>query len=435
MSAPAQGQAPRAGGGDDPNPEDRLARAGLSRRTEPGDLAARWAVDSLGAPRLWELIRGSQPTAQESHAFSAHADRQRGVDPEDPEDVLPGRHRTHRLLESGLARWSTRKKESPPDLDLANAERMQGGFVIPGDQHWPRALGVLGEAEPLGLWWRGPGLPAWGREPSLSVVGTRDPSPYGTHITRQFTGQLAARGLCIVSGGAMGVDMVAHAAALDAREDSADDEAPLATVCVLAGGLDRLYPASNARLLKHIATTQLILGEYPPGSQPTRWRFLARNRLIAALSAGTLVIEGRWRSGSLSTAHHAAEQGRWVGAVPGPITASTSEGPHRLIREGSAELVTRSDEVLSALGWSHLGRNVQGTLDLGAPSPDQRPGDGLDEVEARLWESLPLSRSVEVNRLLGVAGVGAMEGLSALQRLRRKGMAQQKEDGSWRRVR
>lgn len=420
MSAQEAGREPGSGGSD-----ERVARAGLSRCIEPGDQAARWSLEALGAPRLWELLKGSAPTEQEHSDFAAVAEREMGVE---PDGTLTERQQTGRALLTGLKRWLPRAVDASPEQDLANAYQVHGGFLIPEDAHWPRALNVLGDAEPLGLWWRGPGLPAWGAEPSLSIVGTRDPSPYGVHITRQFTGQLASRGLCIVSGGAIGVDVLAHAAALDARDDGSTDPATLATVCVLAGGVDRLYPASNGRLLKHLATKQLILSEYPPGSQPTRWRFLARNRLIAALSAGTLVIEGRWRSGSLSTAHHAAELGRWVGAVPGPITASTSEGPHRLIREGSAELVTRGEDVLAALGW-----NVQGTLDLGDPDAERHPTDGLDEMEARLWESLPLSRAVEVNKLLGVAGVGAMEGLSALQRLRRKGMAEQREDGSWRR--
>lgn len=455
MSTQAEDRDPTAGGAGDPGAQERVARAGLSRCIEPGDQVGAWSLQALGAPRLWELLQGSEPTAQEHTAFTTVADQAIGVDPESRRSA---RDPASRLLQTGLQRWIPRVGRGSPEQDLANAYRVRGGFVIPGDVLWPRTLGVLGDAEPLGLWWRGPGLAAWGAQPSLSVVGTRDPSPYGVHLTRQFAGQLASRGLCIVSGGAIGVDALAHGAALDAREaahaETAQAEtAALATVCVLAGGIDRLYPASNARLLKHLATQQLILSEYPPGSAPTRWRFLARNRLIAALSAGTLVVEGRWRSGSLSTAHHAAELGRWVGAVPGPITASTSEGPHRLIRDGSAELVTSSEEVLSALGLSSLGlsalglsslslsahassgADAQGTLDLGAPGGDPRPGDGLDEIEGRLWESLPLSRSVEVNRLLGVAGVGAMEGLSALQRLRRKGLAEQREDGSWRRPR
>lgn len=390
-----------------PTQEEREARAGLSRCGEPGDAALATAVHALGAERVWELANGARPL---------DSDHQGAGD----------------TLAKGLARWRTRAASADPGRDLENAGRLDGGFVIPGDEGWPSALDDLGPERPLGLWWRGPGFAAlaelgrgpWGGSRMLSVVGTRDPSPYGLHVTGQLVTTLREHGVCILSGGALGVDVTAHRAALDTGAD-----AP-ATICVLAGGVDRLYPAANSAVLGVIARRHLILSEHPPGCAPTRWRFLARNRIIAALSAGTVVTEGRWRSGALNTAHHAAGLGRWVGAVPGPVTANTSEGPHRLLREVDAELVSNPEDVVQALGWTQAAPQPQ------LPLEEARGViDGLDPVEARLWEALPLHRAVELDRLLTAAGLAPAEALAGLQRLDAKGVVQETDPGCWRRSR
>jgi len=267
-------------------------------------------------------------------------------------------------------------------------------------------------------------------------VGTRDPTAYGLAATQQIVSALAAEGAGIVSGGALGIDAAAHRSALAAGS------ARPATVAVLAGGIDRLYPSSNAQLLAQIAREQLLVTEHPPGCAPTRWRFLSRNRLIAALAPGTLVTEARWRSGSLSTAHRAAELGRWVGAVPGPIAVATSDGCHRLVREGAAELITRAEDVIEALGWQQdavlPGADAWGEGgggDGAAGDASARQSDGLDDAELRVWEALPVSRGVSLDRLLSVAGLGPSEALAALQRLSHRGRVAQGAGGEWSRVR
>lgn len=414
---------------DGPTDQERLARAGLTRCVEPEDHLGAVVAEGLGVVRWWELIRGADPTAQEREAVEAAL------------ASVAGSGRPGDRLSSGLQRWRARADGADPAADLRNAERLGGGFLVPGDASWPERLHGLGPGEPLGLWWRGAGADSLAGRAVLAVVGTRDPTAYGVAATRQLVAPLVADGAVIVSGGALGIDAVAHQEALMGGTASP------ATVCVLAGGIDRLYPAANARLLSEIGREHLLLSEHPPGCAPTRWRFLARNRIIAALAAGTLVTEARWRSGSLSTAHRAAELGRWVGAVPGPMTVGTSEGCHRLVQEGAAELVTRPDDVKEALGWGKVavlpGAATWGTAEqassdeakAGHASDASRPIDGLDELEARVWESLPVSRGVDLDRLLGVAGIGPSEALAALQRLATRGLVTTTQAGGWRRQR
>jgi len=398
--------------------EDRLARAALSRCSEPEDAVVGVGLAVCGAARWWEIVRGSAPTADEREAIAAAGEarhlRGKGGD----------------VLTTAKERLATRAADADPARDLANAARLGGGFVVPGDAHWPAGLAELDEVAPLGLWWRGAAPPpvetaGWG-----AVVGTRDPSAYGLHAANALATQIVEHGGVVVSGGALGVDAAAHRAAM-----ACADPHTVTTVCVLAGGVDRLYPAANTTLLKEVAREHLVLSEHPPGCTPTRWRFLSRNRLIAALAAGCVVVEGRWRSGSLSTAHRAAVMGRWVGAVPGPVTSATSEGPHRLIREGAAELVSRPEDVLQGLRLMGA-PSLPGLEAAGEPTPRGAEGgrvtDQLDEAEARLWESLPLRRSVDLDRLLAAAGLAPAEALAALQRLRQRGLAATR-DGTWRR--
>lgn len=401
--------------------EERVARAGLSRCSEPEDLAVESAVQALGAARVWELVRGAAPTAEERQGTAALL-HERGAR---EAAALRG-------LDTLRERLAGRAAEADPVRDLENVERLGGGLLLPGEPAWPAALDDLGPGAPLALWWRGPRPPGdtahW-----LGIVGTRDPTAYGLHVTAVVAGGAAAAGAVIVSGGALGIDAAAHRAALPSGIPR-DPEEPLVTVCVLAGGVDRLYPASNARLLRHVAQEQLILSEHPPGCAPTRWRFLSRNRLIAALGAGLVVVEGRWRSGSLSTAHRAAELGRWVGAVPGPVTASTSEGPHRLIREGAAELVVRPEDALEAIGLVR-GRvparqdALPGLAGAGEAAETGSPVDGLSEPEARVYEALPRRGGTSLERLVLAAGLAPGEALGALHGLLARGRAARGEEG------
>ncbi|UKA56674.1 DNA-processing protein DprA (plasmid) [Arthrobacter sp. FW305-BF8] len=298
---------------------DRIARAALTRLFEPHDTVGRTLVGRLGAYAALRLATGAQP---------AH--------------TLPDM--TGEELADALKRWAPRVLDLDPEKDLATIEGLGGGFLIPGDEHWPTGLDDLPDA-PLGLWYRGNiaiGIP----DPSncAALAGSRDCTSYGAAVTADIAHSLAQRGICVIAGLAYGIDAHAHRAALA----GATGDGP-ATIAVLAGGLDRDYPSGNADLAAAIRATGLTLSELPPGSAPTRHRFLQRNRLIAALAGVTCVVEARWRSGALTTAHHAETIARHVAAVPGSVHSANSAGCHRLLREGGAVLVTDAAELTELL--------------------------------------------------------------------------------------
>jgi DNA processing protein len=213
-------------------------------------------------------------------------------------------------------------------------------FLTPESPEWPDYLDDL-SSPPIGLVVKGD-LSALS-ERSLAIVGTRNPTPYGVRIAGDFAAGFVDREWSIVSGGAYGIDSAAHKGALIAEGR---------TVAVLAAGIDVAYPAGNARLFAEIAENGALVSEVLPGAHAIPSRFLTRNRIIAALSQATLVVEAAFRSGSLRTARDAAELMRPVMAIPGPISAPTSEGCHRLIGERAAEIVTSvtdAIELISAL--------------------------------------------------------------------------------------
>ena len=213
-------------------------------------------------------------------------------------------------------------------------------FITPGTEQWPSQLNELA-AIPIGLVVRG-NVDIL-KEPGLAIVGTRNPTPYGVRNAGDFAAGFVDREWTIISGGAYGIDSAAHKGALIAEGS---------TVAVLAAGIDVAYPAGNARLFAEICENGALVSEVLPGAHAIPSRFLTRNRIIAALSQATLVVEAAFRSGSLRTARDAAELMRPVMAIPGPISAPTSEGCHRLIGERAAELVTSvadAFELVSAL--------------------------------------------------------------------------------------
>ena len=212
-----------------------------------------------------------------------------------------------------------------------------GVFITPEDEFWPPALDDL-EVPPVAIIVKG--NPEVLSEKSLAIVGTRNPTPYGIRAAQEFAAGFVDREWAIVSGGAYGIDSAAHKGALVAEG---------ITVAVTASGLDSVYPAGNQRLFEEIIESGAIVTEYLPGAVARPHRFLVRNRVIAALSQGTLVVEAAFRSGSLRTARDAADLMRPVMAIPGPITAPTSEGCHRLIGERSAELVSSIPDALELL--------------------------------------------------------------------------------------
>lgn len=240
---------------------------------------------------------------------------------------------------------------APDGMDqLRETEGAGYGVLIPGDEHWPTGLADLGAGEPYVLWVRGAtSLLGQPMAEQVTITGARVATAYGTHVAQEFASDLAADEITVVSGGAYGIDAAAHRGALAAGGH---------TVAVLAGGIDRPYPAGNRELLERIADIGATVSEMPPGATPTRWRFLARNRVMATMSGSTVVVEAGYRSGSLNIASPAHELERTVGAVPGPITRAASAGAHRLIREGIGQLVTASGEQLG------LNRNVAPGTDL-----------------------------------------------------------------------
>jgi len=286
---------------------------------------------------------------------------------------------------------------------------------------WPGQLADLDLQEPLCLWWRGMEhpLPAAGK--CVALVGSRDSTSYGASVTGDLAYSLAQRGFTIVSGGAYGIDAHAHRAALAGAGET------MPTIAVMAGGVDRFYPSGNEDLLRTVANQGAVLAEVPPGSAPTRYRFLQRNRLIAALSSVTVVVEARWRSGALNTAHHAETLGRAVGAVPGSVHSANSAGCHRLIREGGAVCVTDAGEVAELASPS--GQS------MADPAPDRRADhDGLTLEDLILLDALPLRSTSSVEKLTAVAGLSAESVRAGLGRLGLLGLAES-ERGGWKRAR
>ena len=358
-----------AGGGPtepptaEPEPGERYARVVWSRLAEPGDGVAGLLIGALGASgALRAVIRAGGP----------------GELAERLSDVPETRRELRRRLGPALERWRPRLSRNETAGDLRRAASAGLCTVAPGDALWPAQLDDLGVHAPALLWCRGE--PALLRTRSLAVVGSRAASAYGEHVTGVLTEAAVLEGVTIVSGAAYGIDGVAHRTALAC-------EGP--TIAVLAGGADRSYPRGHEDLLTRIRERGLVCSELVPGQAPTRWRFLQRNRIIAALGVATLVCEAGRRSGSLNTAGHAAELGRPLGAVPGPITSVGSAGCHRLFRERGAEVIGGVPDLRELLG---AGRDVAaeaGEDDPAAPmsaSAEQRrvldamPGRGVADA-------------------------------------------------------
>ncbi len=295
------------------------------------------------------------------------------------------------------ARYRARLDVADPVADLGRVAEIGGRLVIPGDLEWPSQLDDLGEAAPWALWVRGTVDLRLSALRSVAVVGARAATAYGLHVASQLGSDLALAGWTVVSGGAFGIDAAAHTGALAARG---------ITIAVLACGVDVAYPPRHDALFARIAADGLLVSEVPPGAAPHRGRFLVRNRLIAALTRGTVVVEAAVRSGALSTVRDADQLGRPRLGVPGPVTSAMSAGVHREVRRG-AVLVTCAEEVIEAVG--DLG------LDL-APeeSGPVRPRDLLDPLSARVLDGVPSRRPATLDSVARTAGVLPSEAAAAL---------------------
>ncbi|MER7793701.1 DNA-processing protein DprA [Streptomyces sp. NPDC097640] len=359
--------------------EERLARAALTRLVEPGDEAVgRW-LRELGPVALRRALCGA------------------GKPP-------PG------ASEQRVAGCRLRAEGLDPAADLAAVAARGGRFVCPGDLEWPGQLDDLGDARPVGLWVRGrPSLRIWALR-SVAVVGARACSDYGAHVAATLGAGLAERGWVVVSGAAHGVDGAVHRGALAAAG---------ATVAVLASGVDVPYPRGHAELIERIAEQGLVLAELPPGAHPTRSRFVLRNRVIAALTRGTVVVEAQYRSGSLVTARRAVKLGRHTMGVPGPVTSGLSAGVHELLR-GEAVLVTDADEVAELIGG------------IGELAPARRgplvERDLLDPVTARVLEALSAQGGSDGREVARESGTSCEEALSRLYELLALGFVERHGD-------
>lgn len=295
------------------------ARIALSIVSEPGDELLGSLVNTFGAVQAvhWLNIEPEVTFAREEH---------------------------REALRRARARGQGKRLDEMVDAVLAQVHRDGVYMMIPEDADWPRPLLSLGQRMPFMLYTRGAHETlSLELERYVSIVGARAATSYGDHIAQQLASDLAPD-FHVVSGAAYGIDGAAHRGAIVAGGR---------TIAFLAGGVDRMYPAGHNALGDSILQSGgAIVSEVPPGSSPTKWRFLARNRLIAAMGAATIVVEAGFRSGSLNAAGHAHGIGRKLGAVPGPVTSAASAGTHRLIREMGATLITSADDVRELVGSS-----------------------------------------------------------------------------------
>jgi DNA processing protein len=359
---------------------DARARVALSRLIEPDDAGLGSLVEALGAEEVLAQIRA-------------------GV-----------------LRSTRLASYRTRLPDLDVGADLARAAALGARLVTPGSDEWPPALDDWGPRRPLALWASGSGDLGRLARRAVAVVGARACTDYGEQTGAELAAGLGDRGWTVVSGAAFGIDAAAHRGSLAVAGG---------TVAVLACGVDVAYPSSHHRLLADIRDGGVVVSELPPGARPTKTRFLSRNRVIAALGRGTVVVEAAHRSGAFNTAGHTVELSRTLMAVPGPVTSPMSAGCHTLIQTMNADLVTDAADVIDLVG------------DLGADAAPERrgetrPHDGLDDACLRVLDALPVRQFAGPASLARVAGLDLPTVLRGLAVLAVRGLAEGRE-GVWRR--
>ncbi len=357
-----------------------------SALAEPADAAAGWLVDTLGPDGAlgWLDVAVSDPVTA-THMLAGAA----------PERTIDAAIRASE-------RWARRRDSADAAKLLARAESCGARAVSRDDDEWPAALNALGREAPFVLWVRGPARVSALFERSIAVVGARASTGYGDHLAAAIAGYVADRGWSVVSGGAYGIDAAAHRGALSVGGG---------TLAVMAGGVDRFYPAGNQDLLGRIVERGAVVSEVPPGWAPHRSRFLTRNRLIACASA-TVVVEAANRSGALSTARRAAELARPVGAVPGPVTSASSAGCHGLVRDGAAVLVDGGAQVLELAGPIELATEAAPTT----TKAERSMPEFAHPHDRAVFDALG-PRSSPTDRIAGLAGLTLTEVQVSLGRL------------------
>ncbi|MGA4669876.1 DNA-processing protein DprA [Propionibacteriaceae bacterium Y1923] len=361
--------------------EDRTARACLTGVVDPADPRLVGLLRKEGAPAVWEALRAA----------------------------------------GGKTPWQRRAEAFDLDRSLSLVRHADLRFLVPGDPGWPTSWQVLdGDVShrgmggsPVGIWVTGPADPARLIDRSITVVGSRAATRYGTHVAGGLGADLAELGWTVLSGGAYGIDASAHRGALTVDG---------ATVAVLAGGLDQWYPRGNSSLLEQVAANHLVISEVAPGGRPTKKGFLARNRLLAAGGRVTVLVEAAHRSGALNTVGWAHEMVRTVMAVPGPVTSALSQGPNDLVRNQQATLVCTAAQVVHDL-----------VIEPDQPRPPAQPRllDGLDHDELAVREALPCRGSLPAPMVAGHTGMTVPEVLGALAALELQGLVKRLPDGTW----
>ncbi len=307
----------------------------------------------------------------------------------------------------------------------ASAERLGMRIIVRDEPEWPRQLNDLGDARPYALWVQGAAHLRLACVRSAAIVGARAATAYGLSIAREWSAELAGEKVSIVSGAAFGIDAAAHRGALAVEG---------MTIAVMASGADVIYPRAHEQLIARIADEGLVISESPLGEPARRQRFLTRNRIIAALTQATVVVEAALRSGTTATANSAARLNRHVLAVPGPVTSMMSAGCHHLVREGGAVLAGASADVLEcllpadealamSLRRSHVTREAV-TI----------PADALTTAQARIRDLLPSSGETTLDDLRLASGLSVPELLSALGALSSAGFVAAEGSGWVRRA-
>jgi len=375
------------------NPDgERQTLVSLSFLAKPGDPVMGAALRTRSARELLALVTGA-----DAHGEALLADR--------AEDSG---------LRRALPRWRDRLAEVPSTARLAAWQDSGMRLLVPADAEWPSQLDDLGDARPVVLWLRGRGDLRLACLNSVAIVGSRAATGYGQHVAIELAAVLAEGDIATVSGGAYGIDASAHRGALAAHGE---------TVAVLAGGLEFGYPRGHSDLFAAIAERGVLVSECPPDRGPTRPGFLIRNRIIAALTRGTVVVEAALRSGALNTARHARDLCRPVMAVPGPVTSEQSAGCHELIRDYGAMCVTCASDVADHIALPGSSPSI------GPRRGPARPRDLLDPATVAVLEEVPVRGGRGPASIAVRAGVDLDTALRCLGLLAADGFVRRGEQG------
>jgi len=328
------------------------------------------------------------------------------------------------LRGSGQSR-SARLESTNIDEAESRAERLGMRIIVRDEPEWPRQLDDLGDARPYALWVQGAAHVRLACVRSVAIVGARAATPYGLAVAREWSADLASERVTVVSGAAFGVDAAAHRGAL-----AVDG----LTIAVLASGADVVYPRAHEQLLARIGDEGLVISESPLGEPARRQRFLTRNRIIAALTQATVVVEAALRSGTTATANAASRLNRHVLAVPGPVTSMMSAGCHHLVREGGAVLAGASADVLECLLPADQALALSEKRSRATREAVAVPADALSADQRRVRDLLPTSGVVTLDELLPSSGLNVPQLLSALAVLSTAGFIDPRESGWARRA-